>query len=75
MWLNMSDDPVAGPVAAAAAVENLLVVDGIVWTPSDIITADHFDGNVLVLSLLKHLIFGGQQLRSPWGTNTCADKD
>eukprot|EP00731_Ephydatia_muelleri_P002567 Em0001g2567a len=40
------DDLVAGPVAAAAAVENLLVVDGIVWTPSDIITADHFDGNV-----------------------------
>ena len=72
MWLNMSDDPVAGPVAA---VENLLVVDGIVWTPSDIITADHFDGNVLVLSFLKNLIFGGQQLRSPWGTNTCADKD
>ncbi|KAL5517257.1 hypothetical protein EMCRGX_G002763 [Ephydatia muelleri] len=31
------DDLVAGPVAAAAAVENLLVVDGIVWTPSDII--------------------------------------
>ena len=67
-----ADDPVAEPVAAAAAVENLLVVDGI---PSDIITADHFDGNVLVLSFLKNLIFGGQQLRSPWGTNTCADKD
>ena len=60
-----ADDPVAEPVAAAAAVENLLVVDGIVWTPSDIITADHFDGNVLVLSFLKYLIFGGQQLRSP----------
>ena len=70
-----ADDPVAEPVAAAAAVENLLVVDGIVWTPSDIITADHFDGNVLVLSFLKNLIFGGQQLRSPWGTNSCADKD
>ena len=28
-----------------------------------------------VLSFLKNLIFGGQQLRSPWGTNTCADKD
>ena len=60
-----ADDPVAEPVAAAAAVENLLVVDGIVWTPSDIITADHFDGNVLVLSFLKNLIIGGQQLRSP----------
>ena len=40
-----ADDPVAEPVAAAAAVENLLVVNGIVWTPSDIITADHLYGN------------------------------
>ena len=33
-----ADDPVAEPVAAAAAVENQLVVDEIVWTPSNIIT-------------------------------------
>ena len=46
-----ADDPVAEPVAAAA-VENLLVVDGIVWTPSDIITADHFDGNYHSMRIL-----------------------
>ena len=33
-----ADDPVAEPVAAAAAVENQLVVDEIVWIPSNIIT-------------------------------------
>ena len=46
-----ADDPVAEPVAAAA-VENLLVVDGIVWRPSDIITADHFDGNYHSMRIL-----------------------
>ena len=62
-----ADDPVAEPVAAAAAVETLLVVDGIVWTPSDIITADHFDGNVLVLSFLKKLDFWGPTVTFPLG--------
>ena len=46
-----ADDPVAEPVAAAA-VENLLVVEGIVWTLSDIITADHFDGNYHSMRIL-----------------------